>query len=455
MKTKCILLFSSLLLGSMAFSQNTDCRTTLSIYSGHAKVENYQAAKPYYAKLAKDCPSYNLAIYQYGARMFKHFLEEGDPAKKMENAQALIDTYKKRLQYFPEKTNTGDALADIAQVMYDNNIGTKAEQYAAFDKAWTTDKETFLSPKSLYTYFSLLVDLHDAGEKDLQEVFDKYDAVIAQIEKLENQQAEIAAPLIKKQDAGDTLTAKEKRALKVSEIYLSNYSLIKGSIDAKLGQRADCENLIPLYQKDFEAKKGNIEWVKRASGRLYAKDCTDSPLFLKLVEAQHELEPSAKSALYLGRLAEEKGNSAKALQYYNQSAELETNPADKARVYYVIANNYKNKGSYSTARSFYRKALAQKPSLGAAYLQIASMYAASANNCGDTTFEKRAVYWIAADYAERAGRVDPSLQDNANQAAASYNARAPQRSNIFQSGMAGKTISIDCWIGESVRVPTL
>lgn len=455
MKTKCILFLSALLIGSGSFAQNSDCATNLSLFASYAKNKNYTEAAPYYTKVVKDCPSQGLALYQYGARMFRHFIDNGDPAKKMENAQALIQNYKNRLQYYPAKTKKGETLALIAQVEFDNNIGTKEEQFAAFDKAWKTDKESFQSPKSLYAYFSLMVDLHNAGKKDLQAVFAKYDEVMTSIEELENEKAKIAAPLMEKQKANTELTAREKTILSNSEIYLKNYSIIKGSIKGKLGKLADCDNLIPLYQKDFEANKNDIAWLKIASGMLYEKGCTDSDMFVKLVEAQHRLEPSAKSALYLGKLAEESGNASKALQYYNESAQLETNPSDKAAVYYAIANSYKDKGSFSKARNFYRKALDQKPSLGAAYLQIASMYASSANDCGGSTFEKRAVYWLAAEYADRAGRVDPSIRSNANQAAASYNATAPQRSDIFSSGKAGTTISIGCWIGESVRVPNL
>jgi hypothetical protein len=83
------------------------------------------------------------------------------------------------------------------------------------------------------------------------------------------------------------------------------------------------------------------------------------------------------------------------------------------------------------------------------------MIAQSANNCGDTAFEKRAVYWKAAEYAERAARVDPSISGTANETAAAYRGRAPQKQDIFQNDMQGKTISIGCWIGESVRVPNL
>lgn len=453
MKTKFILFLAALMLASGMFAQ--DCNTALSLFAGKAQIKNWEEAKPLYEKLIRDCPSASLAIYQYGAMMYKDFLEDCQESLKKETAQALIENYRMRLQYFPEKTKKGETLAMIAQVMYDYGIGTPEEQYAAFEKAWTTDQETFESPKSLYTYFSLLVDLHDAGKKDLQEVFKKYDEVMAKIETLENAKAELAAPLMEKQDAQQELTKREQTILSNSEIYLKNYNIIKESINAKLGQRADCDNLIPLFEKQFDEKKNDIEWLQIASARLNAKDCTDSPLFVKLVQAQHALNPSAKSAFYLGKLAANNGNSSKALKYYEESAQLEKNPSDKARVYYVIANSYKKSGSFATARNFYRKALQAKPSMGEAYLQIASMYAQSANNCGNTVFEKRAVYWLAADYAERAGRVDPSLKKHANQAASSYNATAPQKADIFNSGKAGQTIQIGCWIGESVRVPNL
>ena len=456
MKSKVILFLSGVLLGTGALQAqaNQECATTASLAYSDAKAKNYEAAYPRIQTLRKDCPSYSVVTYQYGERVLKDKLEKAPDAEKNAVAQDLIKLYEERLQYFPGKTKAGEVYSDIAQVMYDYKMGTPEEQYAAFDKAFTEDKDA-LNAKSLYTYFSLLVDLQDAGKKELQDVFTHYDIVIAKVEEDENKMAEGLAKLIEKQEAGEQLTSKEEKRLNAYEINLKAYSTVRGSINAKLGQRADCDNLIPLYNKDFEANKGNVEWLKRAAGRLSGKDCTEDPLFFKLVEALHKAEPSAKSALYLGQLADAEGKSGKALEYYNQSADLETNPSDKARVYYKIADEYKKKGQFSQARNYYRKTLNAKPSYGRAYLQIANMIAQSANNCGNTAFEKRAVYWLAADYAARAGRVDPSISSNANETAAAYRGRAPQRSDIFQADMQGKTISFSCWIGESVRVPNL
>jgi tetratricopeptide (TPR) repeat protein len=308
----------------------------------------------------------------------------------------------------------------------------------------------------LYAYFDLMVEMQDAGDRELQDVFDNYDKVMEKIEEEENDAAERLAPLLKKQEEGEELTSKEKKQIEYAEINLKNYNLVKGSINAKLGARADCDNLIPLYKKDFEAKKSDVSWLQNANARLSAKDCTEDPLFFQVSEALHQLEPSANSAYSLGQLAEADGDRAKALEYYNEAAELEEDPNDQARIYYRIATNYKERGSFSQARNFYRKGISAKPSLGRAYLQIANMIAQSANSCGETTFDKRAVYWLAADYAARAARVDPSIASNANQTATAYRGRAPQKADVFQQGRsAGEAINIGCWIGETVRIPQM
>lgn len=453
MKTKFILLFTTLLLsfsGSSFAQAPDDCAITLSYFTEPAKIKNYEAALPFYEKLIKECPSYHLAIYQYGVKMFEYFIDKGDKSK----VNDLIQAWELRLQNFPGQTKEGDVLSTIAQIKFDNNIGTKAEQFNAFDQAFKKDPENFTSGKSLYAYFSLAVDLYNNGEKELQDIFDLYDIVINKIDTEKNSLASKLTLLLDKEEAGNTLTAKEKRAKAVYENNLEVYGTVENSVNGKLGQLADCDNLIPLYNKDFENKKTDINWLKNAAGRLSAKDC-DDPLFFKLVQELHKLEPSAESAYYLGKLAEKDGKGSTALDYYNQAADLQTDKGKKARIYYSIAENYRKKGSYGTARTYYNKMLEVKPSAGIAYLKIAQMIGDSANSCGNSVFEKRAINWLAADLASKAARVDASIASSANAAASAYRQRAPSKSDIFSEGMAGKTISFNCWVGGSVRVPNL
>ena len=456
MKNKIVLAILGVFLTAGLTAQAQSCQVKASLAYDQAKAKNYDAAYPQLMAVIKECPGYSLATFQYSEKILEDKIEKvANDAEKKKYAQELINVLEKRLENFPDKTKKGKTMSQIGQLMYDYKIGTTQEKYDVFNVAFIEDPESFTSAKSLITYFYLLIELQEAGKATLQDVFEKYDDVSAKLEREENALAENVAPLLKKQESGEELTAKEQRLLRNSEINLKAYSQVRGAIDAKLGERADCDNLIPLYSDDFAAKKNDVEWLRRAAGRLSNKECTEDPLFFKLVEALHQAEPSAKTARYLGELAQNDGNTSKALEYFKQSAELETNASDKALIYYKLGNIYKERGSFSQAKNFYNKALQAKPSMGRAYLQIASMIAQSANNCGDTAFNKRAVYWLAADYAARAGRVNPGLSSTANQAVASYKGRAPQRSDIFREGNQGESIYIGCWIGESVVVPTL
>ncbi|MGB3343403.1 MAG: hypothetical protein WBA61_05800 [Aequorivita sp.] len=454
MKTRFILLLSILLLSSAgkAFAQAPDdCAIQLSYFSEPAKVQNYEAALPFYDKLIKECPKYNLAIYQYAVKMFEYFIDEkGDKSK----VNDLIQAWQLRLENFPEKTSEGEVLMTIAQLKFDHNIGTNAEQFKSFDDAFKKDPDNFTSGKSLYTYFSLAVDLFNEGKKDLQYIFQLYDVVISKIDIEKNNLAEKLTPLMDKEEAGNGMSEREQRAKQVYENNLEVYGTVESSVNGKLGQLADCENLIPFYEKDYENKKNDIDWIKAASNRLDAKDC-DTKLSSKLAVRLHELEPSSTSAYLLGKQAESQGKASKALEYFNQAADLEKDNSKKARIFFSIAENYRKKGSFGTARNYYNKMLEVRPSAGIAYYRIGTMYADSANNCGTTVFEKRAMNWLAADMMDKAARVDGTVAANARAAAAAYRARAPQKSDIFSEGMAGKTITFNCWVGGSVRVPNL
>ncbi len=454
MKIKLQIFLSVLFLsisGSTFAQAPDDCAITLSYFIEPAKAKNYEAAVKHYEKVIQECPKASLATYQYAVRMFEYFIYEKKDTSKVSD---LIQAWRLRLENFPEKTSEGEVLTTIAQLEFDHGIGTKREQFDAFDEAFKKDPENFTSGKSLYTYFSLAVDLFNEKKMELQDIFELYDIVQSKIDKEKNNLAEKLTPLMDKEEAGNTLTDKEQRAKEVYDNNLGVYATVEGSINAKLGQLADCENLIPFYEKDYENKKNDIEWIKAASNRLDAKEC-ETALSSKLAVRLHELEPSSTSAYLLGKQAEAEGKSNRALEYFNEAASLEKDNSKKARIFYSIAENYRKKGSFGSARTYYNRMLEVKPSAGIAYYKIATLYADSANDCGNTVFEKRAMNWLAADMMDKAARVDGTIASNARAAAASYRQRAPQKSDIFNEGMAGKTVTFNCWVGGSVQVPNL
>ena len=440
---------------SMAQAQNPECMTNLSIYAEHAKVKNYDAAYEPWKMVLDNCPDLNKANFTYGERILKFKIRNSSGADKDGFEQDLLALYDNGNKYFPAKFSNIWALEKKVTFKSDNKLASDEQLYDMIKPTFDSDLKSFTNPKVLYIYFSSLVNLHNSGKKELQEVFDVYDEVNGQNELINKSYTDKINKFLQKEEAGTPLSAKEKRNL---GIYTRNSELlgkVSGSIDAKLGKLADCENLIPLYQKSFDSKKDDVTWVKRAVGRMYAKECTDDPMFQKLFEQQLALDPSADAYFYAGVLKSKAGDSNGAVADFNKAVDLETDTNRKSDILYKIATISKKRGSKSQARNYAQKAINANASNGKAYLLIASLYAGSANACGSTAFEKRAIYWKAADMARKAGRVDPSLSGRANSAASSYAAKAPDKTMIFNSGMAGKTVTFSCWVGGSVKVPSL
>jgi len=436
-----------------AQAQNPECMTNLSIYAEHAKVKNYDAAYTPWKMVYETCPSINKANFSLGEKILSYKIKNSSGAEKDGFISDLLALYDNSLKVFPDKFPKAVVAIDKALLLYDNKMASDEELYNMLLVAFEEDASNFKNPKALYLYFSSLVDLYNEGKKDLQTVFDTYDDVTEKIDEENAKLTDIISTLLPKEEAG-TLTSKEKRRLKVATTNSESYGKIAGSVDSKLGALADCENLIPLYQKSFEAKKNDVTWVKRAVGRMFSKECTDDPMFQKLFEAQLALDPSATAYVYGGTLKRKSGDTKGAIADFNKALELETDSKKKSNIAYKIATSYR-RSSKSTSRRYALQAIDANSSNGKAYLLIANLYATSANDCGSTPFEKRAIYWKAADMARKAGRVDPSLSGRANQSAASYSAKAPSKTDIFNSGMAGKTISFSCWVGGSVTVPNL
>jgi tetratricopeptide (TPR) repeat protein len=459
MKTKITYLITLLFFSITVLSaQNEKDLETLSIFSELVKAKNYTAAYTPWMEIRSRNPKFNKAIFIYGERILDYKIDNSEGEEKISFIKDLLKLWEERKAVFPNVTPTGTYLAKACQLEYEYSAllnKTNTALYLAFESAYTTDNKTFTNPKSLYTYFSLMVDLYDDSQKTAQELFSKYDDISEKIEYEVKNYTNKRNAFLDEEGAVKELNKNDARKLKLYDSYLRAYDKIAGSIDTKLGARANCENLIPLYERDFETFKNDGIWLQRAMNRMYAKGCNDDPLFVQIVEQKNALEPNADTAFYLGILKDKAGKSSEALSFYNQAVELESDKFEKSKILYKIATNFKKKGRYGQARSYYMKVLRANPSMGRAHLAIAAMYAKSANNCGTDNFSKRAVYWLAAKEAAKAGRIDPTMKKSASKSIANYEAKAPTKSEIFSSGRAGQVIKIECWIQRSVTVPSL
>ncbi len=441
-----------------------DCLSNLSIFAEYYKVKNYDSAYEPWMQVRKQCPKMNVAIYTYGKRMLENYIKQSlskgaEGAEEAKNYQDdLLLLYDEWLINFPSykgRKIVGEIISNKAQIMVDYKLASKQEIYAEFDRAYKEDRASFDDPKPLYNYFKVYFQLYKDGEVSMENVFDKYEEISERLEEVIDGYSKQLDRIIKKEESGESLSSREKSNKRAFGINSTASSTYLKNLNAIIAKESTCENLIPLYRKNLEENKSNPVWLNRAASRMDSKDCSDDPLFVELVELLHNLNPSANSAYYLGLLNDKKGNNQEALSFYNESIELETDNIKKARISYKIASKFKSTKQYSKSRQYARSALNYQPSMGRAYLLISNLYAASANNCATSQFDKRAVYWLAAKEARKAASVDPTIRRTAIKTAESYEGRAPTKTDIFTAGNAGKVISFKCWIGLSVTVPSL
>ncbi|GFR77507.1 tetratricopeptide repeat protein [Elysia marginata] len=401
------------------------------------------------------CPSLNYATYSYARRIINEKIKSSSSVKeKNKYADFLAKVYEKGRKYFPQKISYADSKINLSIVYYENKLKSNIELFEILDDAFKKDKANFDKSRGFLCYFYTAVDTYKEGKKTLQNVFGVYDNVMEKINEERDRIGKSNDKLLEKQQEG-VLTGRDRKIMKFNEKTEENLDKVASSIDNKLGGLANCDKLLPLYKKNINAHKNDALWLRRAANRMEEKDCTADPIFITIVEYLHSIKSSAESAYYLGILNDRKRKYSEAIKYYNEAISLSSDATKKGKISLKVAAKLKKVGKNQKAYGYAKKALSFSPSLGEAYLLIASIYSNSANACGSNTFEKRAIYWKAASIAKKASLVKPSLKNKVRKTVLSYEKRAPSKQDIFESGMAGKTISFKCWIGGSVNVPKL
>ena len=449
---KIVLVISILFFGN-AFSQdkygdNPDiCREKLSEFFEYAKTKDYEYAYQPWLWCFENCPKASKNIYKYGLNIIEDRYQKATGDQKGIEAKMIDKIYEQRIQYFPD--NLGKVYSDWA-LSLEKRGATKEELFEKLEAAFKTDPAQ-MSIKNLAKYFQEVTDRNK--ETSPQVVFDTYDDALDAVNKKIDIHTRSKDLLDKIVADGGTLNKKQALKLKNDEINLRGLGQVEGVLDQILGKVATCERLIPLYTKNFEVHKTDAKWLRRAASRLNSKECTEDAIYSKLVEAYVAVEPSPEAYIFLASILQKQGKGTDVTRNINKAIELEQDPYKKAKYLYRLARDMKSR-SKSQSRAYARQALKYRPSMGKAYLLIASLYASSANSCGTDELSKRMVFIAAMNKAVMAKKVDPSLTSTANRYIKSYKAQAPDTKLVFGSDYkSGQSYKIGCWIGESVKIP--
>ena len=400
-------------------ADSANCIIYLSYYKEYFKQKNYDEALPNWRKAYNICPpTANQTMLVDGTTLIRRLIAKN--AKDATYRQALIDTlmalHDARIEFYPKYAAT--AL---------NNKGIDMNNYIK-------------DPKALYEGYNRIIEANQEATKSSILLFD----LNAAIELYQNggiTAEDVINTYQRNLEILGKMTAK-------TDIEAEQNAKVKGDLEGLFitSKVASCENLLALFTPRYEANPDDITVVSNIVSMLNnTEGCTDNDLFLKAVTSMHKMEPSYKSAYFLYRLNSARGNVSEAIDYLEQAiAYPESDTATDGDYYNELAkfcykNNMKGKAFDAAI-----KAAELNPAVkGESYMLIGNIWAAT--SCGGNEIERRAPYWVAVDYYQKAKAADESLTAEANERIGSCSRYFPQTAEAFMYDLTvGQSYTVSC-----------
>jgi tetratricopeptide (TPR) repeat protein len=401
------------------------CVRNLSVYVDFVNQKDYKGAYKYWSVPFDVCPKSSLKMYVDGTKILDELIEkETDEARKKRLIDTLLMIYDRRIENFGKE---GYVLGRKGSEMYKYKTPGVAEAYATLEKSVTLQGNESEAATVLY-YFVAAVTLERSGKMEAGEVVELF-TKCTNIADYNIQNA-----------SSDREKASFEKAMANLEKYAEPY--------------LSCDAIDGIVQKNFEANKGNAEWLEKMANLLDKKKCTELPVFFEVANTLHQLKPSAESAANMGILALNKKKHAEAIDFFKQALNLlgDSDNDKKADYEFYLAKTYFAQGQYSSSRQHALAAIKLRSGWGEPYILIGDMYAASFDICDGKDKELKAVYWVAVDKYAQAKSVDASETDRANKKIATYSQYFPEKKDAFFYNVTeGTEYTVGCWINETTK----
>jgi tetratricopeptide (TPR) repeat protein len=414
------------------------CLENVSLATSYAKVDNFRDAYPFWKVAYDECPAATKDLYLYGVRIVNwQISQEKDPAKLSTLIDDLMAVYDKRIKYFGDDPRYGKdwIIARKAQD-YIRLKGENADATALY--GWLNEAIVEYKEKtdplavSLYMFASYKVMEKNESHKG------KYVEDFLACSNIYDKQMEAA------KTAGDS---KELASLETLKADIERNFAASGA--------ADCPTLESIYATKIEQNKNDIKFLTETLVLLRRVRCQDSETFFKASEYAHRIEPTAESALGMGKQAVKKGDYEQAEKYFLEAASLTTEDDVKGDIYYTIALIAFEDKNYSKSRQFCLKAVEADGKSCMPYLLIGNMYVATASSVypNDPVLRK-CVYYAVVDKFEKARQVNESCAGEASRLINTFRSYFPSTEEIFMHPdlEKGKAITIGGWIGERTTI---
>ena len=400
-------------------------------YKASKDVRYLEEAYPYWQTIVAKCPKQSKNLYINGANIMKVKI-------------AKATTKEER-----------DAYIEELMAMYDKRIATYGEA-AKYTAKKANELEEILKEDGLQRYYALYAEAVKIGGDDLEAAY-----LVKYMEATINYvRAGYAEPtlVVDNYDIASDLLEDELQKNAADSVKAATIRGYIAGVEAACSPYATCDQLVDIYSKKFEADPENVELLKKITGIMMRKGCTEEDLFFRATENLYRLEPSATTALRMGQMciSDRKKQYSDAVKYINDALK-DLADKDKYKAYMLLGTAYYNLKSFSAARTAFNNAAAADITKGDPYRMIAMLYASSTSSASEDNIGGRSVYWAAVDALNRAKSVDPSEAnvEACNKSISTYAAHYPTKTDAFMAGLEnGKSFTIPGWIGVTTTVRT-
>ena len=439
MKLRNLLFLGAVLcMSTLAFAQNSDCDNDISIYRERFKQWDGKTASASpimvnaWRKVFINCPSSKERTLTDGTKIVNNALIRStkDAALKEKYIDTLVMVYETRIQYFPNNAKGDNQIGNIKGRMGLDLMGfpTRMEQaYNALKDAIDIDGNNS-NYAFIDGYFSTTINMVKAGKLDESAILDEYSRLM-----------DIVDVNIKKYtEAGD-------------EKLLNSYIATKGNLEGGVQPYANCEDLVRIYQKKFDAEPDNVELLNKIATVLSGRNCDKSDLYLAVAVKLHRLNPSPESAYFIGKryLSDQEYNKATT---YLLEATKSSDTKSAQQAYKYLAQIMLKESKFEQGRTYARKAIELDRNDGEPYMIIGYLYASSGKDCNVNPLHQKAVYWAAVDQFQKAKSIDPSIASKANEMIREYSKLFPTSEDaFFYNVFEGDTYQVECWINETTK----
>lgn len=403
-------------------ADSANCIKYLSFYKDYFKQKSYNEALPNWREAFKRCPpTANQTMLVDGTTLMRKLISQNskNPVYREKLVDSLMMIHDIRIANYPKyavtaRNNKGLDLANYVQ----NDPERLYKEYGEI----IAGNKTKTKPTILLFYFDSAVELYKNGSLNEEEIIGVYEGCMELLSKMDPK------------DAADKEMVDDMK-VKIEELFASN-------------NIADCDKLIELYTPKFEADPQNIELAEKIVRFMSAADgCTDNALFIAAATSIHKSNPTHTSAYTLYKLNASTGKSAEAVKYLQEAIDREdSDAAQDAEYYYELAvYNFKcgnNLAAEQAAKKVIPLATTSEVK-GKTYMLIGTIWGGV--RCDGNDIAKRAPYWVAVDYFERAKAADPELAAEANKRINEYKKYYPLTADAFMFGVNdGETYQVSC-----------